>query len=88
MLINSIGCFEGALQFLSQLSNSEVDACAIGAFDFDPFGGLLRHPVPMMRQRAEMMVKRAYQHLDDKDSAPQITYIEPELILPNHLHAS
>lgn len=82
MLINSIGCFEGALEFLIQLPKDEVDACTIGAFDYDPFGGLLRHPVPMMRQRAEEMVKRAYRHLDDNDIEPQITHIEPELIMP------
>lgn len=82
MLINSIGCFEGALEFLIQLPKDEVDACTIGAFDYDPFGSLLRHPVPMMRQRAEEMIKRAYQHLDDNDTNPQITHIEPELVMP------
>lgn len=85
MFINSIGCFEGALEFLVQLPMVEVDACAMGAFDYDPFGSLLRHPVPMMRQRAEEMVRRAYQHLDDNDTTPQITLIEPELIFPNRL---
>ena len=82
LFINSIGCFEGALEFLVQLPKTEVDACIIGAFDFDPFGRLLRHPVPMVRQRAEDMVKRAYQHLDDNDTEHQITLIEPALILP------
>lgn len=85
MFINSIGCFEGALEFLVQLPKEEVDACAMGAFDYDPFGSLLRHPVPMVRQRAEEMVARAYQHLDANDTAPEITLIEPELILPNRL---
>lgn len=84
LVINSIGCFEGALEFLVQLPSKAVDACGIGAFDYDPFGGLLRHPVPMMRQRAEEMVKRAYEHLDNKDTRPQITYIQPELILPKY----
>lgn len=83
LLINSIGCFEGALEFLVQLPTEEVDDCAIGSFDYDPFGRLLHHPVPMMRQRAEEMVKRAYLHLDQDDTDPQITHIEPELILPN-----
>lgn len=83
ILINSIGCFEAALEFLFQLPNNEVDACTIGAFDYDPFGSLLQHPVPMMRQRAEEMVKRAYEHLDNNDTRPQLTHIEPELIMPN-----
>lgn len=82
LVINSIGCFEGALEFLVQLPSEEVDSCGLGAFDYDPFGGLLRHPIPMMRQRAEEMVKRAYEHLDENDTKPQITHIEPELILP------
>jgi len=82
MLINSIGCFEGALEFLIQLPKKEVDACSLGAFDYDPFGGLLRHQVPMMRQRAEEMVKHAYKHLDNEDKEPQLTHIDPELIVP------
>ena len=82
LFINSIGCFEGALEFLIQLPKEEVDACAIGSFDYDPFVGLLRHPVPMIRQRAEEMVKRAYEHLDNNDQNPQLTHIEPELLLP------
>ncbi len=82
LLVNSNGGFEGALEFLIQLPQAEVDACTIGAYDYDPFGGLMRHPVPMIRQRAEEMVKRAYKHLDNNDTDPQITLIEPELILP------
>jgi LacI family fructose operon transcriptional repressor len=83
MFINSITCFEGALEFLVRLPMDEVDACRFGSFDYDPFGSLLRHPIPMIRQRAEEMVRRAYQHIDDNDSGSQTTLIEPELILPN-----
>ena len=85
LLVNSNGGFEGALEFLIQLPQAEVDACTIAAYDYDPFGSLLRHPVPMVRQRAEEMVKRAYQHLDDNDTEPQVTLIEPELVLPNSI---
>ena len=80
MFINSIDCFEGALEFLVRLPPEEVDACAFGSFDYDPFGGLMRNPVPMVRQRAEEIVRRAYRHLDENDTTPQVTLIEPELI--------
>ncbi len=87
LFINSIGCFEGALEFLTGLPAEEVDACSIGCFDYDPFGSLLRHPIPMVRQRADELVRRAYQHLDENDTEPRMTLIEPELILPRVINA-
>lgn len=84
LFINSIGCVEGAWEFLVRLPADEVDACNLGSFDYDPFGSLLRHPIPMVRQRAEDIMRRAYQHLDNADIQPQITLIEPELIVPKN----
>ncbi|TRD15593.1 LacI family DNA-binding transcriptional regulator [Palleronia caenipelagi] len=89
LLVNSIGCLEGVLEFLVTLPLDEVDQCQLGSFDFDPFGRLLRHPIPMVRQRADELIRVAYDHLDggtwSRDSFDPII-VAPELILPDDDH--
>ena len=70
--------FEGALRFLATLPEEELDACAIGCFDYEPLGQLLRFPVHMMRQRHKMLVQRAFALLEAK-SPPVIEMVQPEL---------
>ncbi|MBL1405215.1 MAG: LacI family DNA-binding transcriptional regulator [Rhizobiales bacterium] len=82
LLINSIDCFEGALKFFSQLPEEEVTKCTIGCFDYDPFGILLRFPVHMIRQRANKLVKEAYDCIENNSGEPILKLIKPELIIP------
>lgn len=82
LLVNSIDCFEGALEFLKALPDATIAGCRIAVWDHDPLGELWRFPVLMMRQRADALVREAYAHLDARDAAPRLTLIRPELVLP------
>lgn len=78
LFINSDSVFEGAMRFLATLPEEELQTCAIGCFDYEPLGQLLRFPVHMMRQRHHMLVQRAFTLLD-ANSAPMIEMVQPEL---------
>tara|TARA_R100000935_G_scaffold55908_1_gene86497 strand:- start:149 stop:1162 length:1014 start_codon:yes stop_codon:yes gene_type:complete len=78
LFINSDSVFEGALRFLATLPEEELAACAIGCFDYEPLGQLLRFPVHMMRQRHKMLVQRAFALLES-NSPPFIEMVQPEL---------
>lgn len=78
LFINSDSVFEGVLRFLATLPEHELDACAFGCFDYEPFGQLLRFPVHMMRQRHKMLVRRAFALLGE-DGKPVIEQVQPEL---------
>lgn len=78
LFINSDTVFEGALRFLATLPEDELTACAIGCFDYEPLGQLLRFPVHMMRQRHKMLVQRAFALLEAQ-SPPILEMVQPEL---------
>ncbi len=78
LFINSDSVFEGALRFLATLPEEELNACAFGCFDYEPFGQLLRFPVHMIRQRHQMLVQRAFALLE-ANSPPVIEQVQPEL---------
>lgn len=80
LLINSIDCLEGALTVLSQLPEQEIERCAIGCYDYEPLGRLLRFPVTMIRQRANKLIEKAYDVIDSGQRAPERSLIKPELI--------
>ena len=80
LFVNSIDCFEGVVRFLGGLSESEIAGCAFGCFDYDPFGTLLRFPVHMVRQRADLIVAEAYRQLDAGTSRPDLVQIAPDLL--------
>jgi LacI family fructose operon transcriptional repressor len=78
LFINSDTVFEGTLRFLATLPQDELMACAIGCFDYEPLGQLLRFPVHMMRQRHQMLVQRAFTLLEEQ-SPPILEMVQPEL---------
>lgn len=78
LFINSDSVFEGAVRFLATLPEKELQTCAYGCFDYEPFGQLLRFPVHMMRQRHKMLVQRAFALLE-AESAAVIEQVQPEL---------
>lgn len=82
LLVNSIDCLEGALEFLREIPDEAIAACDLGVWDHDPLGDLWRHPILMVRQRAGALVRQAYTHLDRRESTPSLTLISPELIVP------
>lgn len=80
LYINSLSALEGAMRFLSKLPNREIDACTIGCFDYDPMLQFNRFPMFMIRQRFRLLVRTAFQVLDDPTGdVPMLQMIEPEL---------
>lgn len=83
LIVNSINCLEGALEFLKELPDETMADCRLGVWDHDPLGELWRFPILMVRQRANALVREAYAHLDGPHPAPAaLTLIRPELIVP------
>lgn len=82
LLVNSIDCLEGALEFLKEIPDDAIAACHLGVWDHDPLGELWRFPVLMVRQRAGGLVRHAYRSLDRREKGATLTLIEPELIVP------
>lgn len=80
LLINSIDAFEGVLSFLAKLPEKDIQDCHFGCYDYDPFGILLRFPVHMIRQRADILMRKVYEKFDSADTIPCLTLVEPELI--------
>jgi LacI family fructose operon transcriptional repressor len=78
LFINSDSVFEGAMRFIATLPEDELQTCAFGCFDYEPFGQLLRFPVHMIRQRHKKLVQRAFWHLEHT-TTPVLEQIEPEL---------
>ena len=77
LYINSSATFEGVLRFLATIPEEEMQRCALGCFDFEPFGMLLRFPVHMVRQRHRELVHRAFQLLEDKATPGTLITVPP-----------
>jgi LacI family fructose operon transcriptional repressor len=80
LLVNSIDCFEGVLEFLSRLPEVELRQCTIGCFDYDPFCALLRFPVHMVRQRTQSLIRLAYECIESGSQDPCLILVKPEMI--------
>ena len=80
LFINSILCFEGVVKYLATVPEAEIQQTVLGCFDFGPFGVLLRFPVMMVRQRAEVLIDEAFAQLDKGQNGPSLTCIPPELV--------
>ncbi|MDJ0629118.1 MAG: LacI family DNA-binding transcriptional regulator [Rhodobacter sp.] len=80
LFVNSIGCFEGVLRFLSGLPEGDIVRSTFGCFDHDPFATLSRFPLRMIRQRADLMVGEAFRQLDAGTSEPRLIRVAPELV--------
>jgi LacI family fructose operon transcriptional repressor len=78
LFVNSIDCFEGVVRFLGGLSEADIAACDFGCFDYDPFGLLLRFPLRMVRQRADLIVAEAFRQLDAGHGGPELVQIAPD----------
>jgi LacI family transcriptional regulator, fructose operon transcriptional repressor len=73
---------EGAVRFFKTLPLDELNACAIGSYDWDPFANYLRFPVHMMRQDVDGMLSAAFRILDQGESATkQLLEVRPHLVL-------
>lgn len=81
LFVNSIICFEGVVRHLATLEEQEISKCVLGCFDYDPFVPLMRFPVLMVRQRADLMIEVAFSKLDDGVGSPSLSMVPPDLLV-------
>jgi LacI family fructose operon transcriptional repressor len=81
LFVNSTIALEGVVRFLKTLSSSELDHCAIGCYDWDPFASSLAFPLLMVRQDVEGLLGEAFRIIDSGSLAHQrIVEIKPRLV--------
>ncbi|MEO8155673.1 MAG: LacI family DNA-binding transcriptional regulator [Rhizobacter sp.] len=75
-------CLEGAIGFLKSLPIEELQNCAFGSYDWDPFATYLRFPVHMMRQDVTGLLTEAFNIMQgERWPQPKVYEIRPHLIL-------
>ena len=81
LFINSTIALEGVVRFLKTLAPSELDRCAFGCYDWDPFASVLTFPLLMVRQNVEGLLGEAFRIIDSRSFAEKrIIEIKPELV--------
>ncbi|AUH34352.1 substrate-binding domain-containing protein [Paracoccus tegillarcae] len=80
VFVNSIGCFEGVMRYLSRLPEAQICGARLGCYDYDPFATLSRFPLRMIRQRADLIISEAFGQLDAGISDASLIRVSPELI--------
>jgi LacI family transcriptional regulator, fructose operon transcriptional repressor len=81
LFVNSTIALEGVVRFLKAVSGSELDHCAIGCYDWDPFANSLVFPLLMVRQDVEGLLGEAFRIIDSGSLAHRrIVEIKPRLV--------
>ena len=81
LFINSTIALEGVVRFLKSLPSSQMDACTVGCYDWDPFASALSFPVLMVRQNVEALLGEAFRIVDDGTFAEgRLVEIRPQLM--------
>lgn len=80
LFINSIPVFEGVVRYLATIPEEDIAECSIACFDYDPLGRVLRFPVKMIHQRADLIIERAFSLIDNNATDSTLTLIAPDLI--------
>lgn len=81
LFINSTIALEGVVRFLKALPAKELERCAFGCYDWDPFAGMLAFPLLMVRQDIDALLARAFSLLDaGAAEPPRIIEIRPQLV--------
>ena len=81
LFVNSTISLEGVVRFLKTLPAAELERCAIGCYDWDPFAGVLSFPVLMVRQDVEGLLGEAFRIIDAGLFAEKrIIEIKPQLL--------
>ena len=83
LFVNSTIALEGVVRFLRTLPADELQRCAFGCYDWDPFASVLSFPLPMVRQDVEGLVGEAFRIIDSGSFAQRrILEIKPQLVFP------
>lgn len=81
LFINSTIALEGVVRFLKTLPGGELERCAFGCYDWDPFASVLSFPLMMVRQDVEGLLGEAFRIIDSGLFAEKrIIEIKPELL--------
>ncbi len=81
LFINSTIALEGVVRFLKALPPSQMGACTIGCYDWDPFASALSFPVLMVRQDVEALLGEAFRIVDNGTFADaRLVEIKPQLM--------
>jgi len=80
LFVNSTIALEGVVRFLKTLPHDELQRCAFGCYDWDPFASVLTFPLLMVRQNVEGLLREAFRIIDRKSfGEKRIIEIKPEL---------
>lgn len=80
LLVNSTIALEGVVRFLQTLPRDELEGCAFGCYDWDPFAGMLTFPLLMVRQDVEAMLGEAFRIIDAGTREVRVIEIKPRLM--------
>jgi LacI family fructose operon transcriptional repressor len=81
LFVNSTIALEGVVRFLKTLPADELERCAFGCYDWDPFAGMLTFPVLMVRQDGEGLLQEAFRVIDAGTyNEPRVIEIKPKLM--------
>ena len=81
LFVNSTIALEGVVRFLKTLPAAEIEQCAFGCYDWDPFASVLSFPLLMVRQNVEGLLHEAFRIIDTKSFADKgVVEIKPELV--------
>ena len=81
LFINSTIALEGIVRFLKTLPAEELERCAFGCYDWDPFASVLSFPLLMVRQNVERLLGEAFRIIDSGSfTERRIIEIKPQLL--------
>ena len=72
---------EGAIRFLRELPDEELQACAFGSYDWHPYAAFLRCPVHMMRQDVDGLLDAAFKLIGGARGSSRPVEVRPQLML-------
>ena len=89
LFVNSTIALEGVVRFLKTLPAPELERCAIGCYDWDPFASVLSFPVLMVRQDVEGLLGEAFRIIDaGLFGEKRIIEIKPQLVFAKEEQAA
>jgi LacI family fructose operon transcriptional repressor len=81
LFVNSTIALEGIVRFLKTLPDGELERCAFGCYDWDPFASVLSFPLLMVRQDVEGLLREAFRIIDARSFRKRkLVEIKPELV--------
>src|SRR5436190_3303418 len=81
LFVNSTIALEGVVRLLKTLPPDELQRCAFGCYDWDPFASVLSFPLLMVRQDVGGLLREAFRIIDARSFAKKrLIEIKPELV--------